>query len=138
MKDASSTPTHLVLNLVGPTGGSGYGVAFTLAVDPAKATWSDVAPADPGFVKNAAYSLGTGSQLLKGKVTAGSLSAGVFQKGVAGAATPYNGALVRVALDLMPGQAIGSSIPITVSGTQELTASGMGAISVTAGTLTAQ
>jgi hypothetical protein len=35
VKDASSTPTHVVLNLVGPTDGSKYrGVGFTLQADP--------------------------------------------------------------------------------------------------------
>lgn len=138
VKDASSTSTHLVLNLVGPAGGSGHGVAFTFAVDPTKATWSKVTVGDAEYVKNVAYTLGSGSQFIKSKVASGSLSAGVFQKGVGGTAAPYTGPLVRVALDLVPGQAVNTSIPITVTGTQELTASGMGTITVAVGTLTAQ
>jgi hypothetical protein len=138
VKDGSSTSTHLVLNLLGPSAGSGHGVAFTLAVDPAKATWSKVVPADSEYVKNVAYNLGSGSQFFKSRVQAGSLSVGVFQKGVAGAAVPYSGPLVRVALDFVSGSAPNTAIPITVSGTQELTASGMGPITVAAGTLVAQ
>ena len=141
VKDPSSTSTHLVLNLVGPAAGSGYGVGFTFAVDQTKAAWARVVPADTEYVKNVAYNLGTGSQFLKGKVQGNNLLAGVFQKGVGGAAVSYgSGALVRVALDFVPGSAAGTAIPLTVSSSQELTASGMVAFGtpVAVGTLTAQ
>ena len=39
---ATSTTTHLVLDLVAPTGASGQGVTLVLTTDPAKAAWSPV------------------------------------------------------------------------------------------------
>ncbi len=139
VKDASSTSSHLVLNLMGPSGSTGHGVAFTLNVDQTKATWAKVQVADTEYVKNVAYNLGTGSQFYKGKVQGNNLLAGVFQKGVGGAAVAYSsGVLARVALDIVPGQAVNTAIPIGVSGSQELTGSGMGVITIAMGTLTAQ
>lgn len=139
VKDPSSTAQHLVLDLVGPSAGSGYGVGFTLSVDQTKAAWSKVLPADAEYVKNGAYNLGTGSQFLKGKVQGNALMAGVFQKGVGGAAVTYGTApLVKVALDFVPGSAPGTPITITVSSSQELTAGGMSNVTVATGTLVTQ
>jgi len=40
VQDASSTPTHLVLNLMAPTGARGMGVTLVLSVDGSRASWS--------------------------------------------------------------------------------------------------
>jgi hypothetical protein len=104
VKDATlSTSTHLVLNLLGPVGTQGSGVGFFLSADSSKVTWAKVSSSDTEFVKNGAFTLGSGVQLLKSKVTADQLQAGVFQKGSTPAITfTATGVLASIALDLKP------------------------------------
>lgn len=111
-----STATHLVLDLMGPTSGSGRGVAFTLTAESTKVTWAKVAGADATLVENVGFSLGTGTQILSAKSTGGTLQAGLFQKGTAAPAITLNTTLARVALDLkLSAVPVGSSVAVTFS-----------------------
>lgn len=105
VKDTTlSTPTHLVLNLLGPAGTQGSGVGFFLSADNAKVTWSKVSSSDTESVKNGAFNLGSGTQLLKSRISGSQLEAGVFQKGNTVPAVTFTatGVLASVALDLKP------------------------------------
>ena len=53
VKDATSTPTHLVLDLMAPAGVSGMGVTLILNVDGSRATWGDAMGA--GLLKAGGY-----------------------------------------------------------------------------------
>lgn len=112
VKDATSTPTHLVLNLMGPAGTQGSGVGFFLTADNAKVAWSKVSSGDTEFVKNGVFTLGSGVQLLKSKITGDQLQAGVFQKGITVPAVTFTaaGVLASVALDLKGNVPVGSIV----------------------------
>ncbi|MFY0576061.1 hypothetical protein ACN28S_18375 [Cystobacter fuscus] len=97
---SASSGNHLVLDLLGPTGQSGRGVALTLSVDAARADWARVSSSDTEYVTNGLFSLGDAPRLLKGAAKDGTLRVGVFQKGTSGPATAYTGALVSVAVDV--------------------------------------
>ncbi len=123
---SASSGNHLVLDLLGPTGQSGRGVALTLSVDAARADWAKVSSADTEYVTNGLFSLGDAPRLLKGAAKDGTLRVGVFQKGTSGPATAYTGALVSVAVDvkLDPSLPAGTRIPLSVLKGQVLTATG--------------
>lgn len=77
---ALSTPTRLVLDVVGPTGQTGQGVSFILRVDGAKASWVNP-PASAGLVQSLAFNPGSGPAALVGKDKGGGeLQGAVFQK----------------------------------------------------------
>lgn len=105
-----STASHLVLDLIGPTGVSGRGVGFYLSADANKVTWSKVDPTDAELVRNEVFSLGSGSPLLKAKFAGDQLQAGVYQKDATAAAKTFSAStvLVSVALDLKAGAATGA------------------------------
>lgn len=137
-----STSTHLVLDLLGPAGTQGRGVGFYLSADTSKVTWTKVSGADPELVQNGAFTLGSGQQLLKAKVTGSELQAGVYQKGSAVPAVTFtaSGALARVALDLNGNPALGAvtfsavankAVVLPAAGAQTV-------ITVSVGTLAAQ
>jgi len=95
----ASTATHLVLDLVGPSGTQGKGVAIFLSADGAKVSWVHPSGASGHLLAGGVFPLGTAPQLLKDKVEGGLLQAGVFQKG--GSATTLGAApLLSLALDL--------------------------------------
>ncbi|WNG26381.1 hypothetical protein F0U62_21880 [Cystobacter fuscus] len=123
---SASSGKHLVLDLLGPTGQSGRGVALTLSVDAARADWARVSSSDTEYVTNGLFSLGDAPRLLKGAAKDGTLRVGVFQKGTSGPATAYTGALVSVAVDvkLDPSLPAGTRIPLSVVKAQALTATG--------------
>jgi len=98
VKDAASTPSKLVLNLMGPSGQSGKGIGFTFSLDANALAWAKVAESDVEFVQNGIFPLGTGTQVLKSLVTGGDLLGAVFQK--SGSATAYTGPLTKVAITL--------------------------------------
>ncbi len=105
-----STTTHLVLDLVGPAATTGSGISAAFTVDTTKVSWANVAAADAAgtYVQTGgAFTLGTGTQILKGKVTAGVLQVTAAQKGTA-SPVALNTPLVRVALDLKASQAPGA------------------------------
>lgn len=140
MKDAASTDTHLVLDLVSPTDAvSGFGVGFTINA-PTSVTWTKVSGSDATLIQNAAYNLGgVAPQLIKGVSKTGNLIAGVYQKGLGTAAVAHTGATVaKIALDLSSGASKTASVTLTVSPSQELQASGMQNITIVPGTLALQ
>lgn len=100
VQNSSSTPGHLVLDLMAPANTAGQGIGFKLSLDDTKAQWAKVSAQDPTYVKNQCYDLGSdaSSELYRGKVTNGDLVIGVYQKGIANPVI-YSGALVSVAID---------------------------------------
>ena len=136
-----STPTHLVLELVGPAT-TGCGVSATFSADTTKVTWVNVSGADPAntFVANGtAFTLGTAPQILKGKVTGNILQAAVAQKGI-GSPVALNAPLLRIALDLKASLPTGTvTFSADATKCQVLDAAGtLSTITVTVGTLAAQ
>ncbi len=143
VRDAQlSTGTHLVLDLVGPAGDRGRGVAFTLQLTPGQVGWAKVAPDDPQYLQNILFDPGPGTPLLKsalqGQTT---LLADDFQKGL-GNDKALDGPVCRVALDAQAGLTPSAVIPIAVVDFRLLPPSGAVLTDLTAncavGTLTAQ
>ena len=143
MKNAASTSTHLVLDLLGPTTGTAQGVTLTLSADAAKVGWVDVAAGGTTttLVTNVAFNLGAAPQILKAKATGDVLQATVAQKNPTTPLALNGTSLLRVALDLKPGSPLG---PVTFSAhaTQcQVLGNASGnptSITVSTGTLTAQ
>jgi len=132
-----STPTHLVLDLVGVSGPSGAGVAFTCSVNTSFATWAKVNGADAEYIQNGTvFTLGTAPLPLKGKAAAGTLTGVVGQKGL-GSSLALNGVLATLALDLKAGAPQGV-VTLASPKAQILQADGtINPVSITIGTLTA-
>jgi len=132
-----STGRHLVLDLVGPSGGSGLGVALSLDLgrDANKASWASVHTTDSDFVKNVSYDLGSGSHALKAAVSSGVLRLGVFSKGLSAHPTPYTAPLVRIALDLKEGLKAGDTVTIAPLLADELSPEGVRPIAVAIGSI---
>lgn len=146
VKNASSSGSHLVLDLVGPSTGTAMGVSVTLNADATRVTWVDVPAGGTTSVlmqNGTQFSLGTGTPIQKAKASAGVLQATVAQKTPTAPAS-LNGPLLRVALDLKPGLGLTQGTAITLSADaakcQVLTgtASSPATITITVGTLTAQ
>ena len=146
VKNASSSGSHLVLDLVGPSTGTAMGVSITLNADATRVTWVDVPAGGTTSVlmqNGTQFSLGSGTPIQKAKITGGALQATVAQKAPTAPAS-LNGSLLRVALDLKSGLGLTQGTAITLSAdavkSQVLadTASSPAAITVTVGTLTAQ
>jgi hypothetical protein len=105
-----STPTHLVLDLVGPAGDRGRGVAFALSVASGPVAWAKVVPSDTQYLENILFDPGSGMPLLKSAIQEQTtLLADDFQKG-AGNDQSMAAPICRVALD---GQA-----PLTAAAIQ--------------------
>jgi len=104
-----STPTHLVLDLVGPPGNVS-GVGFYLSADQTKVTWTTVDTGDPEKVKSSTFS----STILKSKVSGDILQAGVYQKGTTAtiAATSAT-VLASVALNLKGSIPVNTTVNLT-------------------------
>ncbi len=139
---ASSTATHLVLDLVGPAATTGSGVTATFSADTTKVTWVDV-PAGgttTTFVANGtAFTLGSAPQILKGKVAGNVLQVAVAQKGI-GSPVALNVPLLRIALDLKAGLPTGT-VTFSADATKCQVLDGTGTITpitVAVGTLAAQ
>lgn len=117
--DSGQDSSKLTLKLVGPSGIQSNGVAFFLTADAAKAAWTGAGGSDAYLKEGAIFSLGSGSKLLKGKVSSGDLQGGIFQKGLAAPVT-YSGtnALVSVALKLASGATTGAVTLGVTSGLQ--------------------
>lgn len=146
VKNASSSGSHLVLDLVGPSTGTAVGVAITLNADTAKVAWVDVPAGGTTSVlmqNGTQFTLGSGTPIQKAKATGTTLQATVAQKAPT-APTSLNGPLLRVALDLKSGLGLAQGTAISLSADafkcQVLTdtASLPAGITVSVGTLTAQ
>jgi len=135
--DASSTPTHLVLNLVGPASVTLGGVGFYLNADPDDVTWSVISGGK--YVGNTLFT----TPVIGSKVTLGELQAGIYQKG---SATPQttdgSSILATVALDLVDGTTAGRTVAFTAPSAEILNPPPTGAsqpastpITITVGTL---
>ena len=138
VQDASSTGSHLVLDLVGPQGAQIKGVLFSLSVDGTRASWGNPGGSDPYLKEGQVLALGTGTKLLKSQLGGSTLQAAIFQKGSVPAATLGNQPILSVALDLKAGASPGA-VSLSSPAAQILDAGGATqAITVAAGTLTAQ
>ena len=141
VKNASSTPTHLVLDLMGPAGTQASGVGFYLSADTGKVTWTKVNSSDAEFIKNGVFNLGSGTQLIKAKVAGNDLQAGVYQKGTTAAPVTLTASsvLASVALDLKSNVPLGAVTFSAPSGKALLTNGSATpvAITITPGTLQA-
>ena len=135
VKDVSSTPTHLVLNLVGPTGLKARGVGFNLSSDGTvkfhKFTDSDAMKTDNYLkdtgvfqlkFKSSRYSTDL-SWMLEPVIFAGGtknggklLTVGIYQKDRAQSAQSVDTAVLQIGIDLPAtgGPASGSAIPLTL------------------------
>lgn len=110
VRDASSTATTLVLNLVGPSTAA-VGVTFSFNVDTARATWG----ATPAVTNGDVFTLGAGTLLAKGWVTGNHLQGLVSNKGLAQEVADVSlnpargrGVIAKVQLRLVPGAAAGA------------------------------
>lgn len=137
VKNAASTNSHLVLDLVGPSGTTGKGVALTLNTNPGVVSWAKVDPADAELVSNLAFPVGAAPALVKGVSKNGTLVTGVFQKG--GAAVDVSVPVASVALDAAGAAPVsGTVVPVSVVKAEALDASGaLTPISVAVGTVKA-
>jgi hypothetical protein len=132
---ALSNASHLVLDLVGPAGDQGTGVALELQVGGTQLAWTKVASTDALFVQNGAL-LGadTNGLLILGAPTGATLPALVAQKGLK-APVGFQGTLLRVALDLQSGAAMGT-VPLTVNKAQVIRPDGsIATVAVATGTV---
>ena len=106
---AKSTPTHLVLDLVGPPGNVS-GAGFYLTADQTKVTWTTVDSGDPEKVKSATFS----TTIVKSKVSSDTLQAGVYQKGTTAAVAVTSATvLASIALDLKGSIPVNSSVTLS-------------------------
>jgi hypothetical protein len=124
VKDGSSTGTHLVLALVGPSGTMTRGVGFNLQAPAAirwSTFWTGLPVEDTGVfeLKNSTPdpSLPATAEdpiLFDGGVMDGNvLTVGIFQKDRRYTAKDAGAPLLRIALDLIPSSVVGA-IPLTV------------------------
>ncbi|HJV23546.1 MAG TPA: hypothetical protein VJ570_12660 [Holophagaceae bacterium] len=111
VKNAASTNTHLILDLMGPaTPTTGHGVSFELSASPSKITW--VNGVNEGTTTST-FNLGAAPKLLKSRLAAANanLQAGLFQKVTVTPAATLDGthALAQIALDLKAGATVGDA-----------------------------
>ncbi len=145
VKNASSSGSHLILDLLGPSSGTAMGAAIALSADTTKVAWVDI-PAGgttASLMKNGTqFDPGSGLPIQRAKATGNGLQAAVAQKNPTPPAS-LNGTLLQVALDLKSGLGLtpGTVITLSADGTKCQVLDGTGSlspISVTVGTLTAQ
>lgn len=107
LRDASSTSTRLVLNVVGPASTALSGVGFQLTADQTKVTWANLGS---DKVSSTFFS----NTIVKTKLSGDTLQAGVFQKGTTAPVTTGSASvLAQVALDLKSGLAVGTTITLS-------------------------
>ena len=136
--DPSSTPTQLVLNLVGPTGASVSGVILHAMCDQRKVAWAAPAGSTTLAKPGTALNLGTGLPLLESNAPGLILNVALFQKGNVVAATLGAQPVFSVALNLKPGTAQGPVALKMMPGCQVVDAAGNKSnIQVAAGTIIA-
>jgi len=98
-----STSTHLVLNLLGPTGTAGRGVAFHLVAEPGQLKWSKVDNGDAEFARSPAFETAPGT-ILRARAASGDLQVGAFLTSAFVPSVTFDRTVVlaTVALDLVP------------------------------------
>ncbi len=104
--DPASTPSLLVLDLVGPEAAPACGVSFGFDLDPARANWST----SPVVSNGTLFTPAAGSQLVQGWVNGGRLQAVIANKGIADPVAnlgPSQGLIGRIRLVPAPGAAAG-------------------------------
>ena len=117
-----STPTRLVLDLLGPGAGlAGRGVVFGLQADPAAVVWVPPGDGEASLVQDLALS--SARPLKRCLLEGGLLRAGLFRRGRRDALA-LDGGLARVALAPQAGLARGQVVPLKVVTAQILPASG--------------
>lgn len=137
-----SSGTKLVLDLVGPSSGTGSGVSITLTAG-SQVSWVNVDAGNPAgtyLANGTAFSLGVSPQIMKAQVTGNTLVATLAEKGH-GTPKALNVPLLRVAMNLRPdiGTAPGTAINLTPGECKLLDGVGtLQPITLTAGTLLAQ
>jgi len=134
----TSSSSHLVLDLVGPSATSLSGVGFYLTVDSTKAKWATV---DGSAL--AVSSAFTSPTVVKSQVSGGTLQVGAYQLGTTAAITTGSSTvLATVALDLLSGVSAGTVTLAVPTGKAAIlnaptASSATTAISISVGTLTA-
>lgn len=115
VKDASSTSSHLVLNLMGPAGTSTTGVGFYLSADTSKVTWVKPASSDALLARNVIFDLGTTPQLAVAKASGNQLQVAYYQKGTSKPAVTLTATsiLASVALDLKANVPVGTAVTLS-------------------------
>lgn len=112
VRDSSSTSSKLVLNVTGPSGATGHGLALILNIGGTSASWATVAGS--AYVQNGPFNLGSGPQMQVGKTGANSqLQIALFQKQNSATAVALNQNLAKISLTL--GNNVPINTPITVS-----------------------
>lgn len=120
-RDPSSTPTHIVLNLIGPTGLKGRGIALTVHSDTSKMAWGRISGA---FIQDGgAFELAVDptdpneARLLVGGVKGSDLMVGAFQKDPNLSAKPLDTKLYSFAIDFKADAHLptGETIPLSVT-----------------------
>ena len=138
VRDGSSTHTHLVFDLLGPTVNQIGGMVFNFNTGPSKTTWGNPGGSDPYIKEGQVLSLGTGTRLLKSQLSGSTLQSAIFQKGSVAAATLGSQPILSVALELKVGASTGA-VSLSSTSAQILYATGTTqAITVAVGSLTAQ
>lgn len=148
VKDASSTPTHLVLNLVGPAGTMGRGAAFSLKSDATKISFGKINGEyieDAGLLELAYDPTDPNeARLLVGGVKGDLLMAGAFQKDRGLSAKDLGAPLFRVAIDFKAGAGLraGEGVPLLITKArmlpEDLSTRQTPDIAIAVGTLVAQ
>ncbi|BDU75738.1 hypothetical protein [Mesoterricola sediminis] len=137
-----SSGGHLVLELWGPAATTACGATLTLTLAGSGASWSNVQASDAAhtYVANGtAFDLGSGTPILKARLSGTTLQATAAQKGLT-APKALDKPLMRVALDLNPMVTPGTTLTLTPDPAkcQILNPDGsLSAIAVTASPITA-
>lgn len=142
VRDASSTSTHLVLNLMGPAGAQGTGVGFYLSADSGKVTWSKPSGSDSILAHNGIFDLGASPQLAIAKATGDQIQVGFYQKGTTKPAVTFTAStvLASVAVDLKPNVVPLGAVAFSAIANKAVLTNGSAApapIVISVGTLTA-
>lgn len=112
VRNISSTPSKVILDLVSPQGTSGLGAGFILVAD-SRVQWTKVDSNDADFLHNRAFDLTAQPAMAKGLSRDGELQVGVFQNRL-DRPVVYQGPLLSVSLCLTPGAAPQSEIVLPI------------------------
>ena len=111
--DATTTATHLVLDLLAPTGTSGQGFTVVLTTDPSNAVWSKV----DGTPNYAVQSLFSAPLVNIASLSPSGSDLRIVFGQAPGTAVSYDGQpVVKVALTLAPGATVGDVVLTATQG----------------------